>query len=406
MKVLIAAGGTGGHLFPGIALARELRKNGCDLLFVGTSRGMEREVLEQEGFPLRTLSIRGFRRLEDRKIGRAMKTAIFNLQSGILLLLSLVQSLWVLLRERPHVAVGMGGSLSFPILFLAWLLRKPTLISEQNFLPGQATQILSFFIDEIHLSFEGSRSFLRRKKRVFVSGNPIRREIAESSIHPELDSGPASRIKTVFIFGGSRGARSINRAFLESLPFIQNREMDIRSSEINISRSAFGIRFILQTGKGEFREIKERLKNYKMQDSDLQSSIFKYSNLQINVYPFIQDMARAYREADLVVSRSGATTCAEITAVGLPVLLIPYPYATEGHQKANAQFLKERGAAEVIQNGELTGERLANTILTLLQDENRLQEMGRRSKSLGRPDAAQRIAERVVKLLNSRIVES
>lgn len=366
-KVLIAAGGTGGHLFPGIALARECEARGLKTLFVGTSHGMEREVLMQEGFSYWTLSLSGIRRFGDSKDGiwKNLLTLLPNLRSGLLLFLSIFQSLWILLRVRPKIVIGMGGYLSFPILLAAWFIRKPTFISEQNLLPGLSTRILSFFAREVHLSFEGTKRFLRRKKRVYVSGNPVRREIALAGIEKRSSPHPP---KTILIFGGSRGARSLNRAFLDSLPYLKNWER---------------FRFILQTGTEEFREI----------ESQLERSPFTH---RITLYPFIRDMARAYEEADIVVSRAGASTCAEITTLGIPALLIPYPHATEGHQKANAFFLKERGAAEVIQNGDLSGERLAKTLLDLLSDENRLRVMSERSRSLGRPQAAQIIADRII----------
>ena len=372
MKVLIAGGGTGGHLFPGIALARALVKKGCSPLFVGTSRGLEEEILRREGFPFLSLRVRGF----IRKRVFEFKTILFNLRSMLLLLVALSESFRILLRERPRVVVGMGGYPSFPVLLTAWLMRRPTLICEQNLMPGLASRILSYFVDEVHIGFEETRRFLRRRREVFVSGNPVRREIVDSiprKNSKRVETSIRREAKTVLLFGGSRGAHSINRAFLESLSFFPP--------------STFGkVRFILQTGKDEFSTVQSRI----------QGSLFEG---WITLHPFIEKMGEVYGQADLVVSRAGATTCAEITAVGLPALLIPYPFATEGHQMENALYLKRKGAAEILKNGDLSGERLARTILSLLQDEGRLREMGRLSKSLGRTDAAERIADRIVKWL-------
>jgi UDP-N-acetylglucosamine--N-acetylmuramyl-(pentapeptide) pyrophosphoryl-undecaprenol N-acetylglucosamine transferase len=396
MKVLIAAGGTGGHLFPGVALARELKKYGCELLFVGTSRGIEEETLRQEGFPLRTLSIRSFQRMKFiLRFGKTeMNSLLFNIQSALLLTLSFIQSLWILLRERPRVVVGMGGYLSFPVLILAWLLRKQTLISEQNLHPGLTTRVLSYFVDEIHLSFEETKMYFTRRNRVRVSGNPIRKDIAD--LKHQDKRGRSSKVKTVLIFGGSRGARSLNRSFIESLSFFSKSDLQASKGE------GILLRFLFQTGREEFSAVIHRLKAFQeITEMDLLSSIFKTSNLEINLFPFIENMSSAYREADLIVSRAGATTCAEITSVGLPALLVPYPYATEGHQKANANFLRKMGAAEVIQNGDLSGEILAKRILTLLEDDKHMEDMRRSSKALGKPDATKKIAESVVEMLNS-----
>jgi UDP-N-acetylglucosamine--N-acetylmuramyl-(pentapeptide) pyrophosphoryl-undecaprenol N-acetylglucosamine transferase len=287
----------------------------------------------------------------------------------------------------------MGGYLSFPVLFLAWILRKPTLISEQNLHPGLATRVLSYFVDEIHLSFEETKKYFTRQSRVRVSGNPIRKDIAD--LKHQDKRGRSSKVKTVLIFGGSRGARSLNRSFIDSLSYFS--KTDIQTAK----GKGIVLRFLFQTGREEFSDVIYRLKTFQeVREMDLLSSIFKTSNLEINLFPFIENMASAYREADLIVSRAGATTCAEITSVGLPALLVPYPYATAGHQKANANFLKKMGAAEVIQNGDLSGELLAKRILTLLEDEKQMEEMRRSSKALGKPGATQKIAERIVEMLN------
>ncbi len=358
--VLMAGGGTGGHVFPAVAIARELAETvpGCEVLFVGTARGLESRIVPAEGFRLLTI----------RSAGITGKRIMSRLKGMALLPVSLAQSWGMLSRARPVLVVGVGGYASGPVLAAAVLRRVPTLIHEQNYVPGATNLWLAPYVTQVAVTFP--ETIARLKGRGVVTGNPVRREFGRI---PPLPEGARPGGHGVLVFGGSQGARAINHAVREALPALAVLKGKVR--------------FTHQTGET---------------DLEVTRSAYRDSGLEADVRPFIREMAQALEAADLVVSRSGATTVAELTAAGRPAVLIPFAAATHDHQTFNARKLADAGAAVLLPEKELTGERLAREVLDLIETPERLARMGRAARELGRPDAASRIAALCSELIAGR----
>jgi len=345
MRLIMAGGGTGGHLFPGLAVAREFQRRNAkvEILFVGTKQGIESRVLPREGFPLETIPIKGIK-------GRGMRGALEALYG---IPMSFSRCLKIIASFRPDLIVGLGGYASGPVLLAGKLKGIGCAIMEQNLRPGLTNRILARLVDRIFTSYPESASFFPRTK-VIETGNPVRWQGL-----PEIPKGEKF---TLFVFGGSAGARRINVTVMDALEKLR----DLSSA----------IRIIHQTGERDFAPIKA------------QYGLLPY---EARVVPFIERMDEAYAQADLVLCRAGASTVAELTLFGKAAILVPYPYAAYDHQGWNARALKEQGAAEVIRDEELNGERLAGLIRTLYLDRSRLDAMGQAARRLARPDAAHRI---------------
>ncbi len=350
MRVLIAGGGTGGHLFPGIALAEEIvtRHPKNDVVFVGTDRGLEARVVPQNGFVFEAIKSRGLKGM-----------GLVKLLLGLLLLpVSFISAISLLRKYRPDVVVGVGGYSSGPVVLMAWLLRIPTAIQEQNALPGFTNKVLGKFADAIFVSFEAAIPFFPYK-RAHALGNPIRRALLENFLRSTI----AHEVFTLLIFGGSLGARGLNSRVIEALPFLK----DLKGA----------IHIIHQTGKADLETVK---KGYAEQE------------FPADVREFIDDMAGAYLGADLVLCRAGATTLAELTVCKKASILVPFPHATDDHQAVNAKALVDAGAAIMFREAELTGEKLATAIRELKNDAPRLAKMEKQAGMLGRPEASGEIA--------------
>jgi UDP-N-acetylglucosamine--N-acetylmuramyl-(pentapeptide) pyrophosphoryl-undecaprenol N-acetylglucosamine transferase len=359
MKVLIAGGGTGGHVFPGIAVAEELRAMGpqVEVLFVGGRRGLESQAVPEAGFRLRTLATMGFPR---------RRWWVWP-WAGLVNLAGLVQALWIVLSERPRAVLGTGGYVSGPVSVAARLLGVPLLLQEQNSIPGLTNRWLSRIANEVHLSFIEARSYFPRRDHLRLTGNPVRAHILSGEREQALREFKLEPQRpTLFIFGGSLGARRINAAALDALRRLKGR-VDVQC--------------ILQTGRD---------------DHDSVAKTVADEGLPATVLPFVRTMHLAYAAADLVVCRAGAMTLAEIAVCGRPSILIPYPYAAHDHQRVNAANLADRGAAVVIEDAELTGERLAKEIAHLLADRQLLSKMSANARLFARPDAAARLARALV----------
>ncbi|HZC68228.1 MAG TPA: undecaprenyldiphospho-muramoylpentapeptide beta-N-acetylglucosaminyltransferase [Nitrospirales bacterium] len=356
MRVIIAAGGTGGHLYPGVALAREFARldPGSETIFVGTDRGLETKVVPREGYELITITARGV-------MGQGVWEAVQGLAA---VPVGLLQCLAICHQRRPDLAIGIGGYTSPPLVLAAFLLGIKRAILEPNVHPGVANRVLSPFANLIFVSFADTAPFFASGKTRIV-GTPIRQEFLEASILS--GEGGETRGFTLLVLGGSQGARSINRAIVASLP--------------RVLAAHPTLRVIHQTGERDYEEVVAAYREY----------LSAPPPDQIEVVPFIFNVPLAFRQADLIVSRSGATTVAEITACGKPAILIPFPHAIHGHQERNARVLEQAGAATVILDAGLTGEALAAAITALLADPGRLGEMARRSKGLGRADSAARV---------------
>jgi UDP-N-acetylglucosamine--N-acetylmuramyl-(pentapeptide) pyrophosphoryl-undecaprenol N-acetylglucosamine transferase len=363
VKVLFAGGGTGGHLYPGVAMAGELKKlvPGIGISFAGTAGGIEATEVPRLGFQLHLIPVRGLKR------GPWFANVIANV--GVLadFVGALGRAVALIGREMPDVVVGTGGFVSAPLLLGAQLLRKKTLIQEQNAFPGVTTKLLSTLACEVHLSFEEARKFIVKKESVFVSGNPARSFVKQDQWVARERFGLHTERPTLLVFGGSRGARSINNAVLKRLN--------------DITGSA---NLIWQTGSLDF----ERIKGLVV------SSPFLW------VAPYIEDMGAAYSAADLVVCRAGASTIAELTNLGKPSALVPYPYATGDHQRYNAHALVANGAALMIEDNMLSEEVSIKNIMELLCDTEKLKKMSVASRKLAYPDAAHQLALRIIGLVN------
>lgn len=360
MKLIIAGGGTGGHLFPGIAMAEEFLKRNRDdrILFVGTDKGIEKRVLGELGYSLQTIDVAGVK-------GKGWKKSLAALSRipG-----SLIQSFRIIREFRPDLVVGVGGYASGPVVLTASLLGVPTAIAEQNALPGLTNRILGKVVDRIFVSFEQTgRRFDARK--VVMSGNPIRQAFFGERKETERHHRPF----TVLIFGGSQGAHAINRAVMDALDDLAPLRDDLQ--------------IIHQTGS---RDQEEVARTYEMK------------GLRAEALSFITDMAAAYRRADLLVCRAGATSIAEITAAGKAAVLIPFPFAVEDHQTSNAEVLVQAGAAEMIPEKELTGVRLAASIRSYHNHPELLRSMEIQSARLGNVRAAAKIVDACLTLVQQR----
>ena len=355
---VIAGGGTGGHLFPGIAVARELEKRfeRPEIIFVVGRRKMETEILSRYGYRTKCIDVEGMK-------GRGLKQGIAVLAK---LPKSMMQSISVIREFSPLLVLGMGSYSAGPVCLAARLMRIPTAIHEQNSYPGITNRLLAKIVDRVFISFEESRAHFKTSS-LFLTGSPVREELI-----PDQSRGRAEKDKfTVLVVGGSQGARAINRAFAEALVYLKSRGRD---PEV-----------IHQTGKVDYDQVVE---DYRKKD------------LKVELMPFIQDMTAAYNRADLVVSRAGALTIFELAALGKPSVLIPYPYAANRHQEINARSLVRAGAAEMIHQRDLTGEGLSRVLMKYMDDRFVLEEMGRRARKMGRPDAAKVIVDKLLELIN------
>ncbi|MCC6543374.1 MAG: undecaprenyldiphospho-muramoylpentapeptide beta-N-acetylglucosaminyltransferase, partial [Nitrospirae bacterium] len=316
MRVIIAGGGTGGHLYPGIAVAEEIYRQEpeSDVLFVGTKTGIESRILPKEGYRLETIPAGGV--INKNMISKF--TSLMKIAGGF------IKSFFVLRRFKPDVVVGVGGYASAPMLSAASIMRYPTMIMEQNLYPGTTNRFLSRIVDRVVVAFDGSDKFFNRK--VDVLGNPVRRGISDCKYN-------AGRTFTVFIFGGSQGSHAINKGIVESLEYLQEK--------------AGQIRFLHQTGEKDFAWVDES---------------YKKAGIDAEVAPYVYNIVDMYGKSDIVICRAGATTIAEISASGRPSILIPYPHAAHDHQRSNAEYMQTMGSAEVILEKDLSGKILADKI--------------------------------------------
>jgi UDP-N-acetylglucosamine--N-acetylmuramyl-(pentapeptide) pyrophosphoryl-undecaprenol N-acetylglucosamine transferase len=359
VRVMVAGGGTGGHLFPGIAVAREVMalRPAAVVTFVGTAAGIEARVLPREGFTLDTIRSAG---LKGKSIGALVR--------GLALLpLSAVDAWRVIGRRRPDVVVGVGGYSSGPVVLLAALRRIATMVLEQNAVPGFANRRLARVVDAAALTYEDTVRWFPRG--AFVSGNPVRAGFATLAAE-QAGRGPG---RHVLVFGGSQGARAINEAMIAAAPAL--------------AAAVPAISLTHQTGEADLERVR---------------AAYRAAGLSAGVEPFLHDMAREMAAADLVVSRAGATTLAELTVAGRAALLIPLPTATDDHQRRNAEALAARGAADVLLQPELTGALLAQRILELLGAPQRLARLRAGARAASFPEAARVIAERVIALAERR----
>lgn len=348
MRVIIVCAGTGGHIYPGIAVGEELQRCGDTVLFVGRGRGLERKVFPARGFNSRGIFATG--------LERAFSLKLFYLPGK--LLAGFIQSLLVIEEFKPDWVMGTGGYVCGPLIMAARIAGIPTLIHEENVIPGLTNKILSYFVDRITISFPETAHYFPSHKTTFV-GNPVRQEILNLIRSSALDRDRF----TILILGGSLGAHRINLKVLEALEYLEAVKGQIQ--------------FFHLTGTNDFDPVK---------------TTYFEKGFKAKVLPYLEAMEAAYKVSDLVICRAGASTISEITALGLPAILIPYPDATGGHQLVNAGWLVRKGAARAILDAELSGEKLAREVLDLFDHPDRLRGLSSGSKRLAHPGAAKEIA--------------
>jgi len=362
MKLVITGGGTGGHIFPALAVGEEFMNLAPEnqVLFVGGKGGMEERILAQEGVSYQLIRVGKFAGL-----GMAKK-----IQSLLETSLGLVQAMVLLKRFKPQVLLGMGGYVSVPVILAGFLLRIPRAIHEQNSYPGLANQLLSLFSQIIFLSFEQAKNYLPKpaQKKITITGNPIRPNLLAQLKKNQPGNKSKDKFR-ILVIGGSQGAKALNRLIKSALPYLEP-----FSSQIE---------FIHMSGKNYQEELKQAYREH---------------NFSAQVVEFIDRIGEELKKADLVISRAGAGAVFELALFGKPSILIPYPYASKNHQSANARYLEEEGACWVFEEKELDGKKLASAIKRLFQEPELREKMSEQAKKLAKPEAGKIIAQKLTEL--------
>ncbi|MEN8200283.1 MAG: undecaprenyldiphospho-muramoylpentapeptide beta-N-acetylglucosaminyltransferase [Thermodesulfobacteriota bacterium] len=361
IRLMLTGGGTGGHLFPAIATAEALcdRLPGSEVLFVGTKRKMDKRSLGQYGYATRSIHCKGLK-------GKNL----FSLLQGLLLLpVSCLEAIYHILRFQPDLVLGVGGYVTGPVVAMARLLGKPTVIHEQNSIPGLANRKLGSLVSRVCLSLPGSEKWFPAKKSS-LTGNPVRKDLLALAGQKTEKEKTDKKEFTLLVLGGSLGAHRVNELVAEAFG------LEFAGLE--------GLRVIHQTG---------------VDDAEMVERAYEKNNIRATVVPFIEDMAAAYRAADLLVSRAGATTLAELAVLGKPAILIPYPYAADQHQEKNGDFYVQGGGALMFREGDLSAEILGEQIVQLASDNERLGRMAEAMRRCAFPEAADRILDSCLGLL-------
>lgn len=348
-NILIMAGGTGGHVYPALAVADNLKEKGFELFWLGTEKGLESRVVPDNGYPLLTIDVAGVRG----------KGALRLLLTPVMLLIALFQALMIMIKVRPVAVLGMGGFASGPGGIAAWLMRIPLLIHEQNAIAGLTNRLLAPFAVSVIAAFPGA---FKESKKLTITGNPVRPEIANIPEPKIRFAKRESHHLNILIIGGSLGAKKLNEVIPEALHELNN------EYQIEIKH---------QSGEHHFAATEAE---------------YKKLDLNAAVVPFIDDMAAAYAWADLIICRAGALTVAEVAASGVASVLIPFPYAVDDHQTANARYLSTKEAAILIQETQLNVNKLKACLLNLIQSPEKLLTMANKARSLAKPDATDAVA--------------
>jgi len=360
MRVLIAAGGTGGHIYPGIAVASEImRRDAASVVrFVGTARGLENRLVPSAGFELKLIESTGLKNV-----------GLLALVRGLMLLPKSIFAARRVIRDfRPDIVVGVGGYVTGPVLLAASFMKLPTLVMDSNALPGWTNRVLARFVDRAAVSFAEALPYFRGKG--VLTGNPVRSEFFEIPVK----SHDPERL-SMLVFGGSQGARAINEAMIAALPHLASHKDRLRVTH--------------QTGPADLEKVQRGYADASWGDN-------------VQVKPYIDDMVGEFGKADLIVSRAGATTTAELVAAGKAAIMIPFPLAADDHQRKNAEALQVAGAAKMILQKDLTGERLAAEVSSLLASPETIETMERAGRQLARRDAGAAAVDLMEELIESR----
>jgi UDP-N-acetylglucosamine--N-acetylmuramyl-(pentapeptide) pyrophosphoryl-undecaprenol N-acetylglucosamine transferase len=360
MKIMVSGGGTGGHIYPALALINEIKKNdpNAEFLYVGTDNGLESKIVPKAGIPFRSIKISGFK----RKISLDNAKTIMRFFKGV------SDSRKFIKEFKPDVVIGTGGYVCGPVVYAASKLKVPAIIHEQNSLPGVTNKFLARYVDKVAICFEEARSYFPAEKTV-LTGNPRASEVVTEDVSHYKDPAFRADKKTVLIMGGSRGAKPINDAVIGMLDEMKNKDYQV----------------IYVTGEIHYENVMEQVLNLPK---------------NVVIKPFIHNMPEVLKGIDLIVARSGATTLAEITALGLPSILIPSPYVTANHQEKNARALTDHDAAAIILEKDLSSAVLVKEMDAILLDGANLQKMSAASKQLGIPDAAMKLYKEIQDLAN------
>lgn len=354
-KFLFAGGGTGGHLFPAVAVADKIKIliPEAEILFVGTRSKIEGKIVPAMGYGFKSIWIKGFSR----------KLNLENLLFPLKLLVSVVQSYFISLKFKPSVAVGSGGYVSGPAIFGAAKNGAKVILLEQNSYPGVTTRLLEKYADEVHLSFEDSRKYFKSGEKLYITGNPVRENLSRVNREEALKHFDISPLKKIIlVLGGSLGAFTINEAVAAAVKSFVGK----------------GFQVVWQTGRNYFEKYKHM------------------ATSEIKIFAFIDEMNYAYSVCDLLIARAGATTIAELLVLGIPSILVPSPNVAENHQYFNAKSLSENKAAVLIEDKNLKNE-LEAKVYSLLEEENVLAGLKKNARAMGKPDAAEIIAKNAIK---------
>lgn len=364
MRILLSGGGTGGHVYPAIAIANRIKEEypDAEIMFVGTAKGIESEIVPKYGYELKTVTVQGFK----RKIDLDNVKRVFKLFKG------LEESRRVVKKFKPDVVIGTGGYVSGPVLFNAAMSKIPTVVHEQNSFPGVTNKILSKVVTRVLTSFEDSHVRFPEGSRdkLILTGNPVRKEIlvARKNI-ARKNLGISEDKKMVLCYGGSGGSEEINEAMKLVIENMVKED----------------VAFIFATGKYYYEDFKKSIENI---------SLKPYQQ----VVPYLEDMANALAASDLVIGSAGAISLAEITALGKPSIIIPKAYTAENHQEYNAKSIESRGAGIAILEKDLTAEKLNETVFKILGNRETLIDMANASKEIGKPEAIDLICEEIIKI--------
>ena len=354
MRILVTGGGTGGHIYPALAFIRYVQKIQPDseFLYVGTHRGLENKIVPETGISFKTIKIQGFKR----------KLSLDNIKTVQLFVESIKRSKEILREFKPDVVIGTGGYVSGSVVYAAARMKIPTIVHEQNSVPGITNKFLSRFADRVGISFPDAAQYFPENKTVLV-GNPRAQEVVTSGKSEVLEQyGLLPDIPTVLIFGGTQGALKINQAVIQALPKFSQKEYQV----------------LYASGDRYYNEIAEKFDIEKI-------------NHNLSLQPYIKNMTDVMANVDLLIGRAGATSIAELTALGLPAILIPSPYVTNDHQTKNAQSLVNAGAVKMITDADLTGEKLVEAVDEIMGDPEKKAMMAKASRQEGIPDAAERL---------------
>ena len=362
MKVLVSGGGTGGHIYPALALLNQIKKEDptSEFLYVGTERGLESRIVPEANIAFRSIKVEGFKR----------SLTADNIKTVMLFLKAIKESKAIVKKFEPDVVIGTGGYVCAPVIYAAAKLKIPTIIHEQNSVAGVTNKFLAKYASRIAVCFEeAKKEFSKYPEKVMFTGNPRAQEVSgvnKTSILTTFGLDP--EMPTALVFGGSRGARAINETVGKSLSMFKERDYQL----------------LFVTGEVHYQQVKKDVKDI---------------SKQVAIVPYITNMPEVFASVSLVVCRSGATTLAELTSLGLPSILIPSPYVTNDHQTKNAETLVNNGAAEMIKEEDLTVQSFLHKLDDLMTKKNKRSKMAKNAKEMGKPDASDQLIQVIKKLL-------